>query len=75
MTIQGSGANIEKRDVMICDNSGASIWLTLWSKKVQHFQNNELEGNPLVAFKGTMTIQQTQTIVQVSRLATGKAGG
>ncbi|CDR93843.1 replication factor-a protein 1 (rpa1) family protein, putative [Babesia bigemina] len=49
---KGSGSNIEKRDVMLCDNSGASIWLTLWSKKVQHFQNNELDGHPLVAFKG-----------------------
>ncbi|GIX63532.1 replication factor-a protein 1 subfamily protein [Babesia caballi] len=49
---QKSGGTVEKRDVMLCDNSGATIWLTLWGGKVQQFQNRELEGHPLIAFKG-----------------------
>ncbi|GFE55107.1 replication factor A [Babesia ovis] len=49
---KATGTNLEKRELLLCDTTGANIWITLWGKKVQQLQNNELEGHPVIAFKG-----------------------
>lgn len=49
---KSTGTNVEKRDVLLCDNSDTPIWITIWGNKLQDFQNNELENHPLVCFKG-----------------------
>ena len=43
------GTVLLKRDLVVMDDSGVDVRVTLWAEKAQ--QNNGWEDNPIVAFK------------------------
>ncbi|SIO73423.1 replication factor A1 [Babesia microti strain RI] len=45
------GGVIEKRDIKIVDDSGSSIWVTLWHDKATSLTDSLLDTNPIIALK------------------------
>lgn len=47
-----AGAELVKRDLLICDDTGFSMTLTLWGDEARR-KDSEFEGSPVIAVKGT----------------------
>lgn len=47
---------IEKRDIKIVDDSGSSIWVTLWHDKATSLTDSLLDTNPIIALKSITQI-------------------
>lgn len=46
-----AGAELTKRDLVICDDTGNSLVLTLWGEEAKR-KDSEFDGHPVVAVKG-----------------------